>query len=284
MRLTLPALALLLSAPAVAAQQRPRSDSLPRELVVALLGGAFGGSRNVDVQAGLADDSLPAALFRDALLLGFADYRVTSSTVAYFPYAPQATLDTIKARLLAAGWKVPAQPQDTMRGFVQSYSSMPEVICRDNSVIMPTVMIRTLNRSLAVISRHREGGMSSMCNRDQSSAMRYRNPVQNTPLPALPAPPGMMSRGSGMGGSPDQENGVTMSTSLVGPSNSQVILAHYEAAFIAAGWRKTEQAQSKSIGVATFEITDKGVLWYCSFVVMAPLDDAAQVNLALRRK
>lgn len=283
MRITPTVLALLLSTNPAVGQQRPRSDSLPRELVVALLGGTLGG-RNVDVQAGVADDSLPATLFRDALVLGFSDSRVSSTTVAYFPYAPQATVDTIKARLVAAGWTLPSQPQDTMRGFIQSYSgSMPDMICRGSMVVMPRVMIRTLNRTLAVINR-RQDGMSSMCNRDQSQTFGYRNAAQNTPLPSLPAPPGMQSRGTGVGGSPDDERGLTMENMLVGPSNAQVILAHYEAAFIAAGWRKSEQVQASSIGAAIFEITDKGVSWYCTLIVAAPSDDAAQVNLALRKK
>jgi hypothetical protein len=284
MRLARTVLSLSLAAVPLAAQQRPRSDSLPRDLVVALLGGSL-GSRYVDVQAGLADDSLPAALFRDALLLGVADYRISSTTVAYFPYAPQATLDTIKARLVAAGWQLPPQPQDTMRGFVHANAgSMPDVICRANAVIMPRVMIRTLNRTLAVISRQQEGGMSYMCNRDPSQGFGYRNAAQNTPLPRLLAPPGLQSRGSGTSGSPDNDGGMNMETSMVGPSDAQVILAHYESQFIAAGWRRTEQAQLKSIGVATFEITEKGVSWYSALVVTAPTQDAAQVRLTLSKK
>jgi hypothetical protein len=284
MRRVLSAFAWLLCAFPAGAQQRPRSDSLPRELVIALLGGSLGG-RNVEVRAGMADDSLPADLFRDALLLGFADYRVSSTTVAYFPYAPQATIDTIKARLSAAGWTVPPQPQDTTRGFVQAFGgSVPQVICRESSVVVPTVMIRTLNRTLAVISRQREGGMGSFCSRDPGRMYGYRNPAQDTPLPSLPEPPGMQSRGSGSSGVPDRESGMTMETSLIGAADAQVILAHYEAQFTASGWRKTEQVLAKSIGVATFEISAKGVSWYCALVVSAPAPDAAQVHLSLRMK
>src|SRR5687767_10568476 len=131
---------LLLALPA-GAQQRPRSDSLPRELVMALLGGSL-GSRQVDVHAGLADDSLPADLFRDAMLLGFADYRVTRTTVAYFPYAPQATIDTIKSRLVAAGWTAAQEEPDTVRGFVTAFGgSRPQAICRGRSAIVPTVSV-----------------------------------------------------------------------------------------------------------------------------------------------
>ena len=98
---TLRRLMCLVVALPASAQQPPPSDSLPRDLVIALLGGSF-GMRQVSVQAGMADDSIPADVFRDALLLGFADYRVSRTTVAYFPYTPQATIDTITARLVAA--------------------------------------------------------------------------------------------------------------------------------------------------------------------------------------
>jgi hypothetical protein len=265
------------------AQQRPRSDSLPRELVVALLGGSL-GNRRVDVQAGFADDSLPAELFRDALILGVADYGFSRTTVAYFPYAPQASEDTIRARLASAGWTAPQQRADTIRGFVSSYSgSFPQVICKEGSVIIPTTTIRTINRTLATINRQRREG-SSLCDRDPMRMMSRMNPVQDTPLPPLPAPAGMQSRGSGTGGAPDQEGGMTMQASLMGAASAPAILAHYERAFTASGWRKVEEASSKSIGAATFEITARGASWYCALVVSTPASDETQVQLILRKR
>ena len=103
-RLAVLPLGLLALSGSVDAQGRPRSDSLPRELVTALLGGSIGGPA-IDVQPGLADSVLPAAMFRDAQILGYGDFRSTVMTVAYFPYAPQPTVDTIRARLIAAGFK-----------------------------------------------------------------------------------------------------------------------------------------------------------------------------------
>ena len=149
MKRTIIVFGLLVAGVPALAQQRPRSDSLPRELVIALLGGSL-GSRQVDVQAGMADDSLPAELFRDALILGYADYRVTRTTVAYFPYDPKGTIDTIKARLVARGWTAaPDDPAtDTIRGFVTAYAgSRPLAICRDRMAVVPTVIVRTLNRT-----------------------------------------------------------------------------------------------------------------------------------------
>jgi hypothetical protein len=269
------------SAPLLA-QQRPRSDSLPRELVIALLGGSLGG-RSVEVHAGLADDSLPTDLFRDALLLGFADYRASRTTVAYFPYAPQATIDTIKARLVAAGWTAPPVDPDTVRGFVTAYGGpRPQVICRGRSVIVPTVMVRTINRTLAVISRQGSQGADFYCGANPRSRMERMSPAADTPLPALTPPAGMQSRSAGTSGSLSRERGMSMSTSLVGSVPLRDIMSHYAELFTRAGWRKVEEQLASSIGVVTFEITVKGESWHCAFVVSIPADDATDVHLMLR--
>ncbi len=284
MRLALSAVCLLLASSATAVAQRPRSDSLPRELVVALLGGSLGG-RQVDVQVGMADDSLPAELFRDALVLGFADYRVSKTTVAYFPYAPQATLDTIRARLVAAGWKDAQTQRDTVRGFVPSFGqSMPQYICREGWATFPTVMIRSLNRTLAILAVQRTAGQYSPCNREFSRGPDRMQPAANTPLPTLPAPAGMQSRMTGMGGSMDSEEGLTMEAGLTGGTTVTDILGHYSSLFVAAGWSQVDQVVSKSIAVAAFEITSKGARWHCDLIVSTPTSDAAYARLALRRK
>lgn len=286
MRRILVLLALLVAAVRVDAQQRPRSDSLPRDLVVALLGGSS-GMRQVDVQAGMADDSLPADLFRDALILGFADYRVSRTTVAYFPYTPRATLDTIRARFVAAGWKgAQSQQPDTVRGFVPSFgASMPDVICREGSVVHPSVTVRALNRTLVVISHQRTSGQYSPCSRElQRSPYERMHPAANTPLPTLPAPAGLQGRTMGMGGSLDSEEGLTMEVGLSGSGTVTDILRHYSSLFTAAGWQQVDSVVSTSIAVAAFEISSKGARWHCSLIVTTPSSDAAHARLALRRK
>ena len=284
MRRSLAVLALVLAALPADAQQRPRSDSLPRDLVIALLGGSI-GMRQVDVQVGMADDSLPADLFRDALILGFADYRMSKTTVAYFPYTPQATLDTIRARLVAAGWKDPQTQPDTVRGFVSNFGgSMPPTICREGSVVHPNVAVRSINRSLAIITHQRTSGPFPPCNREQPRIYDRMHPAANTPLPTLPAPAGLQGRMSSMGGSADNDRGLTMETTLEGSGAVADILGHYSARFVAEGWQQVDRVVSKSLGVAVFEITSKGVQWHCSLIVNSPTSNAANVSLALRRK
>ena len=283
--LSLAALAFALSSTAAGAQQRPRSDSLPRDLVIALLGGSLGG-RNIDVQAGMADDSLPADLFRDALILGVADYRVTRTSVAYFPYDPKTTIDTIKARLVAKGWTVAPQEEDSTRGFVTAYGgTRPLAICRDRIAVVPTVMMRSINRTLAVISRQGSQGVEFLCGRSpEMDRLRRGRGAEDTPLPSLTPPVGMDSRGGGGSGIASQDRAMSMSTSLSGVLPLKQILAHYSELFIKAGWKKVEEQAVTSIGVMTFEITSKGQAWHCAFIVSMPSSDAADVQLMLRMK
>src|SRR5688572_27600024 len=117
------------------------------------MGGSMGGPA-IDIQAGLADSALPADLFKDALLLGYGDFRGTVMTVAYFPYAPQPTIDSIRARLVAAGWMAAPDAPNAERGFTSSYGPNPmAAVCNRESVVVPTVRVRNLSRTLAVISR-----------------------------------------------------------------------------------------------------------------------------------
>ena len=269
------------------AQVRPRPDSLPRELVTALLGGSIGGP-SVDIQPGLPDSLLPAALFRDAQVLGYGDLRSTVMTVAYFPYAPQPTIDTIRARLVAAGWKAP--PQDSSRGFVNSFGSMYlQAVCGDRSVVMPSVRIRSLNRTLAVISRQVNAAYAAeLCGgtREVSRMGRGYNPGANTPLPMLPPPPGMESRGGGSSGVADTDRAMEMSSSLQGQAPLEEMMAHYSRLFTDASWRKTEEVKSSTLAIMAFEITVNGERWYCSFSISTlshVSSNAADVRLSLRR-
>lgn len=273
--------AMAMASQPIEGQGRPQSDSLPRDLVNALLGGSLGG-RNVNVLAGVADDSLPPELFRDALLLGFADYRVTSTTVAYFPFAPQQTLDTIRARLVSAGWTAAPQETDTVRGFVTAYGgSRPQAICRGRLMVVPTVMVRSLNRTLAVISRQGVEMASVLCGGRDSRRERQFDPAADTPLPALPPPAGMQGRGGGSNGG-GRDRGMTMTTALEGSTPLPDILSHYSELFTRGGWKKIEERTANTIAVITFEILSGGETWHCALVASIPAPDTADVFLSLR--
>ena len=285
MRVVLVAAAIAAGAMPVAAQQRPRSDSLPRELVTALLGGSM-GAPGIEVVSGFADTLLPAGVFRDAQVLGYGDLRNTVMTVAYFPYAPQATIDTIRARLIAAGWKAPVQ--DTTRGFVNTWGNMySQAVCSDRSVLVPSVRIRNLSRTLAVISRQDSPELvGELCGDSITPRLRERrsfNPAADTPLPALVPPPGMETRGGGSIGAATRDRAMEMSASLIGTLPLADIAAHYARLFTQSGWRKVEELKSATIAIMTFETTSNGERWHCAVSVNVPAPDAADVRLSLRR-
>lgn len=287
MRALLLTLSLVTASSPLQAQLRPRSDSLPRELVTALMGGSMGGPA-IDIQAGLADSALPADLFKDALLLGFGDFRGTVMTVAYFPYAPQPTIDSIRARLVAAGWMAAPDAPNAERGFTGSYGPNPIAVCHRESVVVPTVRVRNLSRTLAVISRQISSAAVEMTcgprNTEEVPVRSMRSGAANTPLPSLPPPPGMDAHMQGSSGMADGNRAVEMNTSLMGDVPLVDMVAHYERLFTAASWRKVEQVMSKSIALMTFEITTvTGERWHCAFSVNVPVQGAADLRLSVRR-
>ena len=87
-----------------------------------------------------------------------------------------------------------------------------------------------------------------------------------------------------MGGSLDNEGGLTMETTLMGTGTVAEVLRHYSSHFTGAGWQQVDQIPSKTLGVATFEITAKGVQWYCVLIASTPTTSLAHVSLTLRRK
>ena len=151
--------------------------------------------------------------------------------------------------------------------------------------VVPTVVVRTLNRTLAVISRQGSQGVEFLCGRrpeiDRVRAMRG---AQDTPLPTLTTPPGMDSRGGGSTGIASEDRAMTMTTSLNGALPLKQIVAHYSDLFVQSGWKKVEEQAASAIGVMTFEITSKGQAWHCTFIVSMPATDAADVQLMLRQK
>lgn len=278
---------MALVAPGAEGQRRAPSDSLPRDLVTALLGGTM-GSRTVNVQTGLADDSLPPTLFRDALILGYADVRSSVMTVAYFPYPPQATLDTIQARLVALGWRSVNRPAGPDRGFISSVSDMgPPTLCHNRSVLVPNVQQRTISRTLAVLSRQTTPNVAEyFCSERSLARERMRGPLADTPVPALPAPDGMHATSSSMGGGPPGgDRAIEMSTTLVGDTPLADIARHYAALFERANWTKVEEVNAKSISVTSFETTDSlRTRWHVVLVVSTPTPGAADASLKVRRQ
>jgi hypothetical protein len=264
-------------APVAQAQRGGQSDSLPRDLVNAILGGTA-GARSVDVHAGRADEAIPAALFSDAMLLGVGVFSFTTMTVAYFPYPPQATLDTIHARLLANGWQAPQQEAIPSRGFLGA-TSAPErqVYCHERDMLAPTVSVRSLSRTLAVISRQWvEGGVPYGC---AGRAAQRASPLDDTPVPALRPPPATEVAIGGVTAGTDTWVG---RATVTGRITVVTVMKHYVDQFSAAGWTKAEEVQAEGIAAASFTLTGAdGQRWHCTFTAAQP-GRAGSVNLVLQ--
>ena len=109
---------LVVAAPAIGAQSR---DSIPRELVLALLG-VQSRMAGAELLVGKAPASLPAeVLSPDVRVLGGFEGDQQSTTVLVVPARSDEARRQLRERLEKAGWKRPpesARPQQPSRGFV----------------------------------------------------------------------------------------------------------------------------------------------------------------------
>lgn len=284
------ALLILLLGPMAAAGQDPRSgrtlpgsgtssDSLPRELVSALLGMRMGGAEAADIRVDLPGDGLPDGLLAGARVLGSAVLGPTTTTVAYMPGTPAAVFDTIRSRLEAAEWQSAPRPRDE-RGFVTASPLDPSNrFCRGSEVLTPTISVRRLDRSLLILTHQRAPGLM-MC--AETPVRSARDMLADTPLPALLPPAGTRSTGGGASGGND---GWQIRTYLTGSIPLVDLLRHYERLLVAANWTKLEEMTSRGLVVAAFSYgSGTGEQWYCAFLASrSPNATDTSLTLQLRR-
>ena len=158
------------------------TDSVPRDLVLALLGAS--NPRDVALRVGGTADEIPPALLRDARVLGSSASASVSTTVAVLPYSAPAALDTLETRLLAAGWLRPRSMTYEQRGFLSSpsYSGPTNQLCREHDYMNYRATQRDPWSTTVARSYRRVSGQT-MCS--ESRAARY--PVDRLTDPAAAA-------------------------------------------------------------------------------------------------
>jgi hypothetical protein len=259
------------------AQRGRQSDSLPRDLVNAILGGSA-GARSVDVHAGRVDESIPAALFTDASILGIGTFTFMTMTVAYFPYPPQATLDTIHARLLAAGWLAPRTEVTPTRGFIGATGAPDQqAYCHERDMLVPAVSVRNLSRTLAVFTRQWvEGGVPYGC---VGRAAQRASPLDDTPIPGLQPPPATSVTLGGVTTGTDTWVG---RATISGRLTVAEAMKHYAGQFVAGGWEGSGEVIGEGVAAASFLFTSPdGQRWHCAFMASMP-SRPGTINLVLQ--
>jgi hypothetical protein len=264
------------SAAPLAAQRRAPSDSLPRAFVVALLGSNSGMGADFDIRAGVLDDSLPRQVVRDAVPLGVSTIREGTTSIAYYPYPVTATIDSLRARFLGAGYKEGPERETRRRGLTSSgigssfsmgpigASNRPVegfALCGAASMLRVIATTDAQNRTVVTMSLQRnERTYEMVCTEQGAPEMRMYERMMRSPLPALTPPRGMQTSGGGSSGSP--EDGGSQHETLYGTVPLPRVKAHYDSLMTAGGWQLVEGTTGATQTLATYEHrAEDGRIW-----------------------
>lgn len=262
------------------------STAIPRELALALISSGPGMSPNA-LLVGKAPDDIPPDLIPPGTeILGSVTQFDQRIIVLAMKQSPDSAIGAMEARLVAAGWKEPpAAPQVSRAGFVgaDAFSSIggrPDVVCREDEVVMLSSMYRRSGGSILKVS-YSKGQRYNSCNVRREA---YRSPYDDAPVPTLRAPVGSISRGNGMGGSSDGE--VNLTTKLGTRLKPAEVVAHYDKQMVSAGWTSVSEGSVDIVAVHTYRKADeKGQAWTATLVSQTVPDGSDQdVSLRLNRR
>jgi hypothetical protein len=300
-RAALPSLlALLLAAPLAAqppgsappgAAARPRSDSVPRELVQALLPNSDG------LRVGEPAGDLPRELLpTNGIVLGSVEYGGTSTTLVVLMQPEHDAVAAFEERATAAGWTAPPAPAVSpfddgrhTRGFVASDRSSRMTValgpmgmggtrttavrplCRGDAMVNASTAPWSGGRTLLRVMTMRAGEYSPCRPREEvmAEARLMRSvTVYDSIVPALQPPPRAHVQWAGGGSSNGEwETRAVVETTLT----SAELLAHYAAEMAREGWTPLgEGAATPSVALQAWRKADaKGVLWHATLVFSA---------------
>ena len=225
-------LTIMLAAVPPAHHVAAQSESVPRELVDAMLrysGGSLGAGSQLLV--GSVPDGLPKrfTVRPDARTVG----SITTSGTTTVVIATSALADTVMAdvtrQLRAAGWKAAPLPP-AQRGFQESEASIPHTFCAGDTVVTVRAFGR-LTGGTSLIATHAPGNPRAC---DPPTVTPTRPPPE---LPTLRNPGGTDQTGSCYSREPTVVSmGGGTSTSLRTSLAPDSILAHYARQLRAGGW------------------------------------------------
>lgn len=281
---------LLAQAPA-AAPRRPPSDSVPRELVLALLPGSD-GLRVGEPAGDLPRELVPAS----GRVLGSVEYGGTSTTLVVVAQPEHEAVAAFEAQGHAAGWTAPPpRPRTAMygeehtRGFVttstenrmtmaigpmgvggtRSTSATP--LCKGDGMVSVVPSPWAGGRTLLRVMTMRAGDYSPCRPREDATAdaqlMRSVR-VYDSIVPALRPPPRAQVRWAGGGGSTGEwTTQAVIETSLT----SADLLAHYATEMTREGWTPLgPAAATPSVALQAWRRTSTtGQLWHATLLFAA---------------
>jgi hypothetical protein len=245
---------------------RTVTDSVPRDLVLALLGA---GRRSAALRVGTPADGMPAAVVAGWVPMGSVSYGPTSTSVFRAPYSSRAALDSVVARFQAAGWTRPPERGMAPRGFLTSstmgYGS-PEAFCNGTRQhVTYSAWSRVPDESQVFIHLSGSGGQCTV----PAGMSRYLSMLDSLPIPRLAPHPDMHVEGGATSGS--GSDGWGGDATAQGRLSVVEATRHYAEQLEAQGWTADELAgDGTSLAVQAFRRTFNGKSWWATLTVAQP--------------
>ena len=254
----------LLITPADISAQQAASDSIPRELGMAILA-ATGTDMAASLRIGRPTDGFPVdVLPASTIILGSNDANGIDLTVIRLRYGFAAAADSLRSTILSRGWRPVESPVSFRRGFATPQGSGrggrgaatgPTSFCKGLEVLsFQTPLFGAAGSSVISIIRSRNNSVPPC------AAPARISPLDDTPMPALMPPTGatMLPGGSGGGGDEFSADArVTLASTVVD------LVRHYSAQILTAGWTLVDSVSNKGVAVHRFTITtpNNGGTW-----------------------
>lgn len=255
------------------AQEASRTESVPRELVLALIGFRAPEEAAPEIRVGRAPPEFPSsALPPQARVLGSLIRRsslptqvgITSSTVVIVsPEEPDSALDLMEQGLLRIGWESLSFDRP-MGGFVIREIRSPRVFCKGELFLNISARPRDGERG-SLLHATQDSGRPGPCDREKLGPSPLPPPGARMPpmppIPQLHVPEGATSEGGGITGR--GRDHWESSTRLQTPRSAQDLVAHYSAQLQQGGWTPVSRASGRGMATQTFRVQDPtGQTWH----------------------
>jgi hypothetical protein len=282
---------MLCLAPVVLAAQPPTKpveapESIPRELVLALLNLGPGMGGGADIRVGKAPDDIPLDLLPPGFeILGSTTQFESSVIVLAAPQQPDSAVARYEAHLLSGGWTKPPVPQSRpMRGFVsadvgQVAFDRPDMACRGEALVTYAGTYRRNGGSLVKVSYNR-GTRYSMC-KTRQDVTTYRSPYDEAPVPLLRAPLGSITN-DGNGMSASGNNTFTLSTRLSTRLKPGEVVVHYDKQMREQGWTSIGDGSVEFLAAHTYRKNDEQGRTWTGMLFSVTLPDSSQQDVTLK--
>lgn len=251
---------------------RPETSMVPQDLVLALLGQ---GQRNPVLRVGAVANGFPEWLATDWRVLGSSQmYANQTTTVFVAPYMSRVVLDTIEARVQAAGW-MPAPGEAPARGFVAAFATTgrSNVRCQGTDHLWWNASSRLPNETQVVVILTRRS-TTGVCS---PSATSRPQPPAAMPGLQLRAPAEVILQQARNEGTP-----VEWVSEAVAQGQTSVtrLGRHYADQAVAAGWAPADSVITPTLETRTWRRTAANIAWQAQLTVAA-LADGAPASLRL---